>query len=82
MDRRAVLAGKNMATRVAEGEAGRAPQLREPIAFQKIAEALGVDPAAGNLVAIAPEDDRKVMTEVVQAAFGKPVEPLALGRRI
>lgn len=82
VDRRAVQVARNLATRVEKGEAGWAPQLRELIAFQKIAGALGVDAAAGNLISIAPDEDRPVVEAVVRAVFGKPVEPLALGRQI
>ncbi|MFC6080959.1 AAA family ATPase [Sphaerisporangium aureirubrum] len=82
IDRRAVKIARNLHTRMEEGKVGWAPQLRELIAFAKIAEALGEDAAAGNLISIAPDEDRPVVEAVVREVFGKPVEPLALGGRI
>lgn len=82
VDRRAVKAARNLSTRQASGEVGWAPQLRELLAFQKIAEVLGVAAAAGNLVGTAPEDDRDTVSAVVRDAFGATVAPLSLGRRI
>ncbi|GAA3040801.1 AAA family ATPase [Actinokineospora globicatena] len=82
VDRRAVKAARNLATLQAKGETGWAPQLRELLAFQKIAAALGVEAAAGNLVGIAPDDDRDTVATVVRQTFGAAVHPLALGARI
>lgn len=79
---RAITVARNLATKQTQGEVGWAPQLRELIAFHKIAAVLGINAAAENLVGIAPEDDRDVVAGVVRAAFGKPVRPLALGARI
>lgn len=82
IDRRAVKVARNLATRQAKGEIGWAPQLRELIAFQKIAGVVGAEAAAGNLVGIAPEEDREVVAATVKAVFGTTVQPLALGARI
>jgi MoxR-like ATPase len=82
VDRRAVKIARNLATRVEKGEIGWAPQLRELLAFQKIADVLGPMAAAANLVGIAPEDDQETVAAVVRTVFGAPVEPLALGARI
>ena len=82
IDPRAVAVARNLATRQANGEVGWAPQLRELLAFQKLADVLGADAAAGNLVGTAPEEDRDMVAQVVRGVFGKPVEPLALGTRI
>ena len=82
IDRRAVKVARNLATRQANGEIGWAPQLRELIAFQKIADVLGAESAAGNLVGIAPEEDRETVAAAVRDAFGTTVAPLALGARI
>ena len=82
IDKRAVKVARNLATRQAKGEIGWAPQLRELIAFQKIAGVLGADAAAGNLVGIAPEEDRATVAAAVRDAFGTTVTPLALGARI
>ena len=83
IDRRAIRAARNLATRQAKGEIGWAPQLRELIAFDRIAAALGLEAAAGNLVGIAPPEDRDVVASVVRDAFGAAtLQPLALGQRI
>jgi hypothetical protein len=82
VDRRAVKVARNLSTRQANGEVGWAPQLRELLAFQKIADVLGASAAAGNLVGTAPEDDRVTVAAVVRDVFGGTVAPLALGPRI
>ncbi len=82
IDKRAVTVARNLATRQSNGEIGWAPQLRELLAFQKIAGVLGVGAAAGNLVGTAPEEDRDTVAAVVRQVFGSPFEPLALGSRI
>ena len=50
IDRRAVRVARNLATRQVRGEIGWAPQLRELLAFQRIAAVLGPMAAAANLV--------------------------------
>ncbi|GHE80854.1 hypothetical protein GCM10017786_08890 [Amycolatopsis deserti] len=82
IDKRAVKIARNLATRQANGETGWAPQLRELLAFQKIADVLGAEAAAGNLVGTAPEEDRATVAAVVRQVFGKDLAPLALGTRI
>ncbi|MGH3572609.1 MAG: AAA family ATPase [Pseudonocardiaceae bacterium] len=82
IDRRAVRVARNLATRQQAGEVGWAPQLRELIAFEKIAAVLGPMAAAGNLVGTAPEQDRTTVAAVVRDAFGAAVTPLALGARV
>ncbi|MBN9097973.1 MAG: AAA family ATPase [Pseudonocardia sp.] len=82
IDRRAVRAARNLATRQRRGEVGWAPQLRELIAFDRIAAVLGIEAAAGNLVGVAPEADREIVATVVRDAFGAEHPPLALGNRI
>lgn len=82
IDRRAVKIARNLATRKDNGEVGWAPQLRELLAFQKIADVLGASAAAGNLVGTAPEDDRATVAAVVRDVFGGTVAPLSLGPRI
>ena len=82
VDKKAVRVARNLATRQERGEVGWAPQLRELLAFKKIAAVLGTDAAAGNLVGIAPEEDRATVAAVVRDAFGRTVTPLALGARI
>ncbi|MFT7837738.1 AAA family ATPase [Saccharothrix sp. BKS2] len=82
VDRKAVRVARNLATRQEKGEVGWSPQLRELLAFKKIAAVLGTDAAAANLVGIAPEEDRDTVAAVVRDAFGRTVTPLALGARI
>lgn len=82
INRRAVRVAHNLATRQEKGEIGWAPQLRELIAFDRIAAVLGPEAAAGNLVGIAPEEDRDTVSNVVRAVFGSPVTPLRLGTQI
>jgi hypothetical protein len=82
IDKRAVKIARNLATRQDAGEVGWVPQLRELLAFQKIAEVLGAEAAAGNLIGAAPEDDRPIVAAVARQVFGKDLPPLALGARI
>ncbi|MCI0685791.1 MAG: AAA family ATPase [Sporichthyaceae bacterium] len=78
----AVLAAKQLRNRMAAGEIGWAPQLRELLAFARIADVLGPDAAVANLVGTAPVEDRELVREVVSKVFGYPVDPLSVGRRI
>jgi nitric oxide reductase NorQ protein len=78
----AVRIARHIATRQHTGEVGWAPQLRELIAFQKIADVLGAEAAFANLVGIAPVEDRDTIAEIVTKATGKPVTALALGRQL
>jgi MoxR-like ATPase len=82
IDTRAVSVARNLSTRQANGEVRWAQQLRELLAFQKVADVLGIDAAAGNLIGTAPEEDRDIVATAVRTAFGKSVAPLALGARI
>ncbi|MFJ7213606.1 AAA family ATPase [Amycolatopsis sp. NPDC098790] len=82
VDRKAVRVARNLVTRQEKGEIGWAPQLRELLAFKKLADAWDLDAAAGNLVGIAPEEDRATVAAVVRDVFGKTVAPLALGARV
>ena len=82
IDARAVRVARNLATRAGRGEIGWVPQLRELIAFQRIADALTVEAAAGNLIGVAPEEDRDTVATVVRNVFGPTVDPLALGARV
>ncbi|WP_020663110.1 AAA family ATPase [Amycolatopsis benzoatilytica] len=79
IDKKAVRVARNLAARQNKGEIGWAPQLRELIAFNRIAEVLGTAAAAGNLVGIAPDEDRDVVADAVRNVFGANVAPLSLG---
>ncbi|WP_328397895.1 AAA family ATPase [Nocardia sp. NBC_00416] len=82
VDKRAVKVARNLAARQEKGEIGWAPQLRELLAFQKIAAATDIDTAAANLIGAAPEDDRPIVADVVRSVFGTRLTPLALGPRL
>jgi len=83
IDPRAIKAARDLATRQASGEIGWAPQLRELLAYAKVADILGENAAIANLAGIAPEEDRDAVAEAVGKAFGrKPPAPLALGRQL
>ena len=83
IDSRAVKAARDLAARQASGEIGWAPQLRELLAYAKVAAILGEPAAIANLVGIAPEEDRDAVAEAVAKAFArKTVAPLALGRQL
>lgn len=79
---KAVKVARNLATRKSAGEIGWAPQLRELLAFKKIAAATDTATATANLVGTAPDDDREIVASVVRAVFGTAYAPLALGPRI
>jgi MoxR-like ATPase len=83
IDPRAIKAARDLAARQASGEIGWAPQLRELLAYAKVAAILGENAAIANLAGIAPEEDRDAVAEAVAKAFGgKPPAPLALGRQL
>ncbi len=83
IDSRAIKAARDLAGRQASGEIGWAPQLRELLAYAKVAAILGENAAIANLAGIAPEEDRDAVAEAVGKAFGrKPPAPLALGRQL
>jgi nitric oxide reductase NorQ protein len=83
IDPRAIKAARDLAARQASGEIGWAPQLRELLAYAKIAGILGEDAAIANLAGIAPAEDADAVAETVAKAFARTtVAPLALGRQI
>jgi nitric oxide reductase NorQ protein len=83
IDPRAIKAAKDLAAKQASGEIGWAPQLRELLAYARVAGILGEQAAIANLVGIAPEEDRDLVADAVAKAFArKTVAPLALGRQI
>ncbi|MDQ1024700.1 nitric oxide reductase NorQ protein [Streptomyces umbrinus] len=82
INRTAVRIARHLATSQQGGEVGWAPQLRELIAFQKIADVLGTEAAFANLVGIAPLEDRDTVAEIVTKAIGRPVTALTLGRQL
>jgi len=83
IDPRAVRAAKALADQQASGEIGWAPQLRELLAYAKVAAILGENAAIANLAGVAPEEDRDAVAEAVGKAFGrKPPAPRPRGRQL
>ncbi|WP_040837220.1 AAA family ATPase [Nocardia brevicatena] len=82
VERRAVKVARELANRQAKGEIGWAPQLRELLAYRKIAAATDTATAAANLVGAAPEEDRDIVAAVVKTVYGTRHAPLALGPRL
>lgn len=82
VSRKAILVARNMQDRIKGGQASWAPQLRELIAFGRIADTLGEGIAIANLAGIAPHEDRQVMKEVIKSAFGREVDALEVGAQI
>ena len=82
ISRKAVKTARNLAVAAEAGRVGWWPQLRELMAFDKIANLLGEDAAIANLAGICPEEDRtEVMTEL-KNCFGREVALLKLGSQI
>jgi nitric oxide reductase NorQ protein len=82
IDSRAVTLARNLANLVKKGDLGWCPQLRELIAFQKIAEVLGAEAAFANLIGIAPLEDRDHVAELVARTAGTELSALAVGKQI
>ncbi|MET8147864.1 AAA family ATPase [Actinoplanes sp. NPDC049668] len=66
---------------LAAGRTGWAPQLRELLGFVKVKDTLGMNAALSNLAGIAPDDARPEVTAALSKHTGKPITPLALGKR-
>jgi nitric oxide reductase NorQ protein len=75
----AVSVARHLNRQLRDGKVDWAPQLRELLAFKRIAAAIGDDAAYANLAAIAPEDDREAVTEAIRTRAHKTVTPLTLG---
>jgi MoxR-like ATPase len=82
IDAKAVTIARNLAKLAATGDVGWAPQLRELIAFQKIADTIGLEVAFANLIGIAPLEDREQVADLVAKTAGTKVTALALGKQI
>ncbi|TFE35576.1 AAA family ATPase [Frankia sp. B2] len=79
---KAIQVSRNLATKRAAGEIGWAPQLRELLAYQKIAGAVDDAFAIANLVGAAPSEDRDVVAAVAAQVYGQTISPLSLGAQI
>nr|WSX81793.1 AAA family ATPase [Streptomyces sp. NBC_00899] len=83
IDARVVRIARHLAAQVELGELGWAPQLRELLSYQKTEAVLGTRAALGNLVGIAPVEDRDAVAEAVRKIGGvQKVAPLTLGRQL
>lgn len=75
VDRLAVTAAQNLSKRLESGDVSWAPQLRELLAFRDLSDTFGVRFALQNLLAVAPEMDRPVVSDVFSRAFGEQLLP-------
>ncbi|GAA2678110.1 AAA family ATPase [Streptomyces aculeolatus] len=83
IDARVVRVARHLAAQVELGELGWAPQLRELLSYQKTEAVLGTQAALGNLVGIAPVEDRDAVAAAVSKIAGvKEVAPLTLGKQL
>ena len=83
IDARVVRVARHLAAQVELGELGWAPQLRELLSYQKAEAVLGTRAALGNLIGIAPLEDRDAVAAAVSKIAGvKGVAPLTLGRQL
>lgn len=71
-------AARNLQTKVASGDCGWAPQMRELLAYRDVVKVLGRPFALANLVACAPATDRQQVAEVLAKATGESVRELVL----
>lgn len=78
----AVTVAEKIAEQVETGALGWAPQLRELLAFAKVADLLGIDAAFANLVGVAPIEDRDLIAEIVTGQTNQPVEAFRLGKQL
>jgi len=77
-DRKVVTAAQNLNTKVAKGEVGWAPQLRELLVYRDVAGEFGKDIALRNLVGCAPEIDRTLVADAITKAVGQEIHALDL----
>ncbi|MFI7437863.1 AAA family ATPase [Micromonospora haikouensis] len=78
----AIAAAIALNQRMRKHEIDWAPQLRELLAFKRVAASLGLPAAVANLAAIAPEPDRPAVVEALQRAYrGTTIMPLTLGKQ-
>lgn len=71
-----ITAAQNLERKREAGEVGWSPQMRECLAFKKLAKAFGEDIALRNVVSTAPEIDRPVVADVLSRAFAKSLAEL------
>lgn len=66
----------NMRRKAADNHLSWVPQMREMLDFKKVSEELGIEFALRNLVATAPEQDRKVVGSIISRQFAKNISAL------
>lgn len=71
----AVSVAQNLAKKQSSREVSWAPQMRELLAFKRIAENFGTQFAIGNMLASAPEHDRPIVADVISRLYGEEVKP-------
>jgi MoxR-like ATPase len=71
-----ITAARNLEVKRQSGEVSWAPQMRECLAYQKVADTFGYATALANLVAVAPEIDRDQVASVLSSTYGTPVKAL------
>jgi nitric oxide reductase NorQ protein len=79
LDKNVVKLAENMTTMQKDGTVRWAPQMRELLNFQALADNLGPETALANLVGICPDEDRKNLTEQARSIWGTEPVALALG---
>ncbi len=72
-------AARNLEAKRLTGETTYAPQMRELLAYVKLAKLFGEEMALANLVGCAPQVDRGIVAEIVSRSAGRPVEALRIG---
>ena len=70
-----VSVAENLQHKVEEGVITWAPQFRELLAYRDLAKVYGAEFANNNLLAVCPEVDRDIVTEMFRAGFGKSASP-------
>jgi Holliday junction resolvasome RuvABC ATP-dependent DNA helicase subunit len=70
-----VVASQNLFKKQQSGETSWSPQMRELLAFRDVSEIFGTKFAIENLIAVAPENDRPVVIEVLNRVFGEECRP-------
>ena len=73
-----VTAAQNLERKREKGEVGWSPQMRECLAFKKMAAVFGEDVALRNVISTAPEIDRPTVMDVLSRSFAKPLNELDL----
>ncbi|GIM90102.1 AAA family ATPase [Paractinoplanes toevensis] len=77
----AITVARILNQKLRKGEIDWAPQLRELLAFKRIAATLGLDAAFANLAGIAPEDDRDTVIATIKDKARHTASPLSLGEQ-